>query len=184
MTRRERLLAEMDQAVPWQRLAALVKPSYPAGKRGRPPLGTELMLRVCFLQPGYALADEALEDAIHDRRALRAFVGGETVPDATTLLGFRHLLERHDLTCQLFAGVNTLLTERGAFLREGTTVDATIIAAAPSTKNKAKGGDPKMHQTKKGNAWHFGMKAPVDVGLDSGLMHTVVGTAANVADVA
>ena len=184
VTRRERFLAEMDAAVPWARLVALVKPFYPPGKRGRPPLGTELMLRVYFLQQWYALADEALEDAIHDSRAMRAFVGGDLVPDATTLLKFRHLLEAHDLTRQLLNEINALLAERGAFLREGTIVDATIIAAAPSTKNAAKERDPEMHQTKKGNAWHFGMKAHVGVDLDSGLVHTVVGTAANVADVA
>lgn len=141
VTRRERFLAEMDQAVPWARLVALVKPFYPPGKRGRPPLGTEVMLRVYFFQQWYALADEALEDAIHDSRSMRTFVGGDTVPDATTLLGFRHRLERHDLTRQLFAEINARLAERGAFLREGTIVDATIIAAAPSTKNKAKERD-------------------------------------------
>ena len=184
LTRRERFLREMDQAVPWTRLVALIEPFYPAGKRGRPPLGVERMLRVYFLQQWYALADEALEDALYDRRSLRAFVGGGSVPDATTLLKFRHLLERHDLTKRLFAEVNAVLAERGAFLREGTIVDATIIAAAPSTKNKAKARDPAMHQTKKGNAWHFGMKAHVGVDLDSGLVHTVVGTAANVADIA
>ena len=155
VTRRERFLGEMNQAVPWVRLVALIEPFYPQGKRGRPPLGVNLMLRVYFLQQWYALADEALEDAIHDSRAMRAFIGGDIVPDATTLLGFRHLLEEHDLTRQLFAEINTLLAERGAFLREGTIVDATIIAAAPSTKNKAKERDPEMHQTKKGNAWHF-----------------------------
>ena len=183
VTRRERFLDEMEQAVPWARLVALIQPFYPQGKRGRPPLGVELMLRVYFLQQWYALADEALEDAIHDSRAMRAFIGGEVVPDATTLLGFRHLLEKHDLTRRLFAEINAVLSERGAFLREGTIVDATIIAAAPSTKNKAKERDPEMHQTKKGNAWHFGMKAHVGVDLGSGLVHTVVGTAANVADV-
>ena len=184
VTRRERFLGEMNQAVPWARLVALVEPFYPPGKRGRPPLGVGLMLRVYFLQQWYALADEALEDAIHDSRAMRAFIGGDVVPDATTLLGFRHLLEEHGLTRQLFAEINALLAERGAFLREGTIVDATIIAAAPSTKNKAKERDPEMHQTKKGNAWHFGMKAHIGVDLGSGLVHTVVGTAANVADVA
>ena len=184
VTRRERFLCEMEVAVPWLRLVALVKPCYPLGKRGRPPLGVELMLRVYFLQQWYALADEALEDAIHDSRAMRAFVGGEVVPDATTLLGFRHLLEEHDLTKRLLAEINAVLSERGAFLREGTIVDATIIAAAPSTKNQAKERDPEMHQTKKGNAWHFGMKAHIGVDAGSGLVHTVVGTAANVADVA
>ena len=184
VTRRERFLGEMQAAVPWARLVALIEPFYPQGKRGRPPLGVGLMLRVYFLQQWYALADEALEDAIHDSRAMRAFIGGEVVPDATTLLGFRHLLEEHDLTRKLFAEINAVLSERGAFLREGTIVDATIIAAAPSTKNKAKERDPEMHQTKKGNAWHFGMKAHLGVDLGTGLVHTVVGTAANVADVA
>ncbi len=184
VTRRERFLDEMEQAVPWARLVALIQPFYPQSKRCRPPLGVELMLRVYFLQQWYALADEALEDAIHDSRAMRAFVGGDIVPDVTTLLGFRHLLEAHDLTRQLFAEINAVLSERGAFLREGTiVVDATIIAAAPSTKNKAKARAPEMHQTKKGNAWHFGMKAHIGVDLGSGLVHTVVGTAANVADV-
>ena len=183
-TRRERFLSEMDRAVPWVRLVALIEPFYPTGARGRPPLGIERMLRVYFLQQWYALGDAALEDTLYDSRAMRAFLGGDVVPDATTLLKFRHLLERHDLPRQLFAEINALLAERGRFLREGTIVDATILAAPPSTKNKAKERDPEMHQTKKGNAWHFGMKAHVGVDLDSGLVHTVVGTAANVADVA
>ena len=183
-TRRERFLGEMEAAVPWARLVALIEPFYPKGERGRPPLGVEKMLRVYFLQQWYALADEALEDALYDSQAMRAFVGGDRVPDATTLLKFRHLLEAHALTRALFAEVNAHLDERGLLLREGTIVDATIIAAAPSTKNKAKARDPEMHQTKKGNAWHFGMKAHVGVDADSGLVHTVVGTAAHVADVA
>ena len=169
--------------MPWARLVALIEPFYPRGKRGRPPLGVGLMLRVYFLQQWYALADEALEDAIHDSRAMRAFIGGDVVPDATTLLGFRHLLEAHGLSQKLFAEINALLSERGAFLREGTIVDATIIAAPPSTKTQEKARDPEMHQTKKGNAWHFGMKAHIGVDLGSGLVHTVVGTAANVSDV-
>ena len=169
--------------MPWARLVALIEPFYPRGKRGRPPLGVGLMLRVYFLQQWYALADEALEDAIHDSRAMRAFIGGDVVPDATTLLGFRHLLEAHGLTKQIFGQVNALLTERGVLLREGTIVDATIIAAPASTKNQARERDPEMHQTKKGNAWHFGMKAHIGVDLGSGLVHTVVGTAANVSDV-
>ena len=183
VTRRERFLGEMQVAVPWARLVALIEPFYPVGKRGRPPLGVGLMLRVYFLQQWYALGDEALEDAIHDSRSMRAFIGGEVVPDATTLLGFRHLLEEHDLTRQLFAEINAALSERGAFLREGTIVDATIIAAAPSTKNKGKERDPEMHQTRKAKQWYFGMKAHVGVDLGSGLVHTVVGTAANVSDV-
>ena len=184
LTRRERFLGEMEVAVPWARLVALIEPFYPRGERGRPPPGSERMLRVYFLQQWYALADEALEDALYDSRSMRAFVGGETVPDATALLKFRYLLERHELTKRLFAEVNALPAERGAFLREGTIVDATIIAAAPSTKNKAKERDPEMHQTRKGNAWHFGRKAHIGVDAGSGLVHTVAGTAANVADVA
>ena len=123
------------------------------------------MRRVYFLPQWYALADAALEDALYDSRSMRAFVGGEVVPDATTLLKFRHLLERHGLTRQIFDSVNALLAGRGAFLREGTIVDATVIAAAPSTKNAAKARDAEMRQTKKGHAWHFGLKAHVGVDL-------------------
>jgi IS5 family transposase len=187
VTRRERFLAEMERVVPWARLEALVKPYYPSGRRGRPPIGIERMLRIYFLQQWYTLADEALEDAIYDSQALRSFVGVnlsvESVPDATTLLHFRHLLEENDLTKGILGEVNALLSERHLFMREGTIVDATIIAAAPSTKNARKERDPEMHQTKKGNAWHFGMKAHVGTDM-GGLVHTVVGTAANVADIA
>ena len=140
--------------MPWARLVALIVPFYPKGARGRPPMGIEKMLRVYFLQQWYALADEALEDAFYDSQALRAFVGidlggGTAVPDATTLLHFRHLLEKHALTQAIFAEVNALLRERGILLREGTLVDATIIAAPSSTKNKAKECDPQMHQTRR-----------------------------------
>jgi IS5 family transposase len=186
-TRRERFLGEMERVVPWARLVALIKPHYPSGERGRPPIGIERMLRIYFLQQWYTLADEALEDAIYDSQALRSFAGidlsVESVPDATTLLHFRHLLERHDLAKGILAEVNAHLSERKLFMREGTIVDATIIAASPSTKNAAKERDPEMHQVKKGNAWHFGMKAHVGSDL-GGLVHTVVGTAANVADIA
>lgn len=187
-TRRERFLGEMEQVVPWRRLVALIEPFYPRGERERPAMGIERMLRVYFLQQWYALADEALEDAIYESQALRTFVGidlgGEAVPDATTLLKFRHLLEDHQLTQRIFEAVNGRLTQRGALRREGTLVDATIMAAPCSTKNKAKARDAGMHQTRKGNAWPFGMKAPVGVDMPSGLVHTVTGTAANVADIA
>ena len=169
--------------MPWARLVALIEPFYPKGERGRPPIGIERMLRVYFLQQWYALGDAALEDTLYDSRAMRAFIGDGPVPDATTLLKFRHLLEAHDLPQRLFAEINALLSERGQFLREGTIVDATILSAPPSTKNKTRERDPEMHQTKKGNAWHFGMKAHVGVDLGTGLVHTVVGTAANVSDV-
>jgi IS5 family transposase len=145
------------------------------------------MLRIYFLQQWYALADEALEDALYDSQALRGFAGIDlataTVPDATTVMNFRHWLEQHELTKVLFDDVGAMLEERGLLMRQGTIVDATIIAAAPSTKNKAKSRDPEMHQTKKGNQWYFGMKAHIGVDIASGVVHTVVGTAANEADI-
>ncbi|MBB3332782.1 IS5 family transposase [Halomonas campaniensis] len=190
VTRRERFLTQMEALVPWQRLIDALSPSYfpnAAGKRGRPPIGLERMLRIYFLQQWYALADEALEDAIYDSQAMRDFVGIdlaiESVPDATTLLRFRHLLEKHALTQRIFEEINAHLSEKGLFMREGTIVDATIVAAAPSTKNKAKQRDPEMKQTKKGNQWYFGMKAHIGVDAVTGLTHSVVTTSANVADV-
>jgi IS5 family transposase len=187
MTRREKFLQEMERVVPWARLVALVEPHYPSGRRGRPPIGIERMLRVYFLQQWYGLADEALEDAIYDSQALRIFVGidlgTEAVPDATTLLKFRRLLEQHHLTQQILAEVVALLSERQLRMKEGTIIDATIIQAASSTKNRQKQRDPEMHQTKKGNEWHFGMKAHIGAALGSGYVHTVTGTAANVADI-
>jgi IS5 family transposase len=154
-TRRDKFLAEMEAVVPWARLAERVRPLYPTGKRGRPPIGLERMLRIYFLQQWYGLADEALEDVLYDSQALRGFAGidlaVESVPDATTLLHFRHWLEQHDLTKALFNEVGAMLAERGLLMRQGTIVDATIIAAPCSTKNKSKSRDPEMHQTKKGN---------------------------------
>ena len=188
VTRRERFLGEMEQLVPWARLMMVIEPYYPKGERGRPPIGIERMLRIYFLQQWYALADEALEDAIYDSQAMRTFAGidlsVEAVPDATTLLNFRHLLEAHALTEQIFAEVGALLSERKLLMREGTIVDATIIAAPCSTKNARKERDPEMHQTKKGNQWYFGMKAHIGVDAESGLVHSVSGTAANVSDLA
>ncbi len=188
VTRREKFLAEMEAVVPWARLIALIEPHYPKGKRGRPPMGIERMLRIYFLQQWYGLADEALEDALYDSQALRLFagidLGTEPVPDATTLLKFRHLLEEHQLTEAIFGAVKALLEERQLLMKEGTLVDATIIAAPSSTKNAKKQRDPEMHQTKKGNEWHFGMKAHIGSDAHSGYVHTVLGTAANVADVA
>ena len=185
-TRREKFLAGMEAAVPWAKLLAVVEPFYPAGRRGRPPLGLERMRRVYFLQQWYGLADEALEDALYDRQALRGFARidlAKGVPDATTLLNFRHLLEANDLCKGLFEAVNADLAARGLLLRAGTLVDATLIAAPSSTKNQARERDPEMHQTKKGNQWHFGMKAHIGADRDSGLVHTVLATAANVADI-
>jgi transposase, IS5 family len=176
VTRREKFLAEMEQVVPWARLEALIEPMYPTGGRvGRQPIG---VWRMYFLQQWFGLADEALEDAIYDSQSMRDFVGidlaRESVPDATTLLKFRRLLEQHQLTAKLFEGINAHLAERGLLLREGTMVDATIIAAPPSTKNKDHERDPEMHQTKKGNEWHFGMKAHIGADADSDLVHESV----------
>jgi IS5 family transposase len=173
-TRRDKFLAEMERVVPWARLVDRLRPFYPKGERGRPPVGLERMLRIYFVQQWYGLADEAVEDALYDSQALRGFAGIDlsvaAVPDATTVLNFRHWLEEHELT-------------RGLLMRQGTIVDATIIAAPPSTKNKQKSRDPEMHQTKKGNQWHFGMKAHIGVDVASGVVHSLVGTAANEADI-
>ena len=186
-TRRDKFLADMEQVVPWGRLVERLRPLYPKGERGRPPTGLERMLRIHFLQQWYGLADEAMEDGLYDSQALRGFAGIDltvaAVPDATTIMNFRHWLENHELSQALFAEVSAMLEERGLLMRQGTIVDATIIAAPPSTKNKSKARDPEMHQTKKGNQWHFGMKAHIGVDVASGVVHTVVGTAANEADI-
>ena len=186
-TRRDKFLGEMNAVVPWSRLVERLGPLYPKGERGRPPIPLERMLRVYFVQQWYGLADEALEDGLYDSQALRRFAGIELncdpIPDATTVLHIRHGVERHDLTKRLFDEVSAMLEERGLLMRQGTIVDATIIAAPPSTKNKQKARDPEMCQTKKGNQWHFGMKAHIGVDVASGLVHTVVGTAANEADI-
>lgn len=188
VTRRQAFLREMETVVPWARLTSLIAPHYPKGERGRPPIGLERMLRIYFLQQWYGLADEALEDALYDSLAMRIFAGidlsGDVVPDATTLLKFRRLLEQYELTKAIFAEVNALLTERGLLMREGSLVDATIIHAPPSTKNKEKARNPEMHQTKKGNQWYFGAKAHIGTDVEKGVVHTVVSTAANVADIA
>ncbi len=177
----------MEKLVPWRDFIEAIQPVYPAGRRGRPPMGLERMLRLYFLQQWYGLAEEALEDAVYDSQAMRAFLGinpcCDAVPDATTLLKFRHQLEQHDLSAAIFAKINTHLTAQGLLMREGTLVDATIIHAPASTKNQARCRDPQMHQTKKGNQWYFGMKAHIGTDCDSSLVHTVVSTAANVSDI-
>jgi IS5 family transposase len=188
ITRREKFLARMEEIIPWQSLLAVIEPFYPNGGRGRPPVGLERMLRMYFLQQWYGLADEALEDAIYDSQAMQGFIridlGADGVPDATTLLKFRHLLETNGLCKSLFTAINADLSARGLMMREGTLVDATLIAAPPSTKNREKKRDPEMHQTRKGNQWYFGMKAHIGADRDSKLVHTVVFTAANVSDIA
>jgi IS5 family transposase len=187
VTRRERFLAEMDAVVPWARLVALVAPHYPKQDGpGRPPLGLEKMLRIYFLQQWFNLSDPQAEDAIYDSESMRRFarveLGTDVVPDETTILRFRHLLEQHGLTEAIFAAVKTLLVEKQLLLKAGTIVDATIIAAPTSTKNASAMRDPEMRQTRKGNAWHFGMK--LHIGTDrKGRVHTVTATDAAQSDI-
>jgi IS5 family transposase len=168
-TRRERFLKEMDAVVPWVALLAVIEPHYPrSGRRGRPPMALEVMPRIYFLQQWYALSDPAMEEALYEIESMRRFAGLELTDDAlpneTTILKFRHLLEQHGLTAKMMNLINDTLEQRGLPLKGGTMVDAAIIHAAPSTRNKDKARDPDMHQTKKGNQWYFGMK--VHVGAD------------------
>ena len=186
-TRKREFLEQMDRVVPWAALVALVSPYAPEGRRGRPPFAVEAMLRIHFMQQWFTLSDPAMEEALHDVPLFREFAGLEgmdaRLPDETTILRFRHLVERHKLAEQLFATVNDMLHEQGLMLRTGTVVDATLIAAPSSTKNASGERDPEMHQSKKGQQWYFGMKAHIGVDADSGLVHTVRGTAGNVCDV-
>ena len=186
-TRREVFLAEMDQVVPWRALLGLIEPHYPKqGRPGRQPYPLETMLRIHFLQQWYALSDPAMEEALYDTPVMRRFaqLGGlADIPDETTVLNFRRLLETHGLAAQMLAQVNRHLARKGLSLRGGTIVDATIIAAPSSTKNQDGERDPQMHQTKKGNQWYFGMKAHIGVDEESGLVHHVECTAANAGDV-
>ena len=185
-TRREIFLAEMEQVVPWQSLLALLEPHYPKAGRGRHPYAMETMLRIHLLQQWYALSDPAMEEALYEIASLRQFARLsllDAIPDETTILNFRHLLEQHHLATRMLEAINGHLVGKGLMLRQGTIVDATIIAAPSSTKNKSGTRDPEMHQTKKGNQWYFGMKAHIGVDRESGLVHTMVATAANVADV-
>src|SRR6185436_16491361 len=185
-TRRDVFLTTMEQIVPWAALCEVIEPHYPKPGNGRPPVGLERMLRMYFVQHWFNLADEACEEALLDSTSLRRFVGidlgRERVPDGTTLLKFRHLLEEHDLGKQLFAKVGVVLQARGLKVGTGTIVDATIIGAPSSTKNKDKARDPEMHQTRKGQQWYFGMKLHIGVDSQTGLTHSAVVTAANVHD--
>jgi transposase, IS5 family len=174
-TRREKFLGEMERVVPWQRLTALIEPHYPSsGRVGRPPIGVSRMLQMFFLQQWYRLSDEGLDDAVYDSQALREFIGidlaREQVPDATALLKFRRKLEDNKLTEAIFNEVRTHLSERGLLMREVTLVDATIIAAPPSTKNKDKARDPEMHRTRKGNEWHVATKRGVVKAMPEGFV--------------
>ncbi len=185
-TKREVFLAEMDQVVPWALLIALIEPYYPKAGNGRRPYALEVMLRIYFLQQWYQLSDPGAEEALYDIQSMRAFcgleLGRDAIPDETTILNFRHLLERHELTKALFEAVSRHLEDQGALLRGGTIMDATLIAASPSTKNKEGRRDPEMSQSKKGNQWYFGMKAHVGVDARSGLVHTAGVTTGKVHD--
>ncbi len=186
-TRKEIFLEEMDQIVPWKEMTKAIKPYYPKPKgAGRRPVGLERMLRIHFLQHWFELSDPGVEETLYDSRAMRAFVGidlgKEPVPDETTILNFRHLMERHNLADELFRLVNVYLAENGMKVNRGTIVDASIINAPTSTKNKDKQRDPDMHQTRKGNQWYFGMKTHIGVDSKSKLIHSIVVTPANCHD--
>ena len=185
-TKRERFLSEMDAVVPWAVLLSLIEPYYPKAGKGRRPYPLEVMLRIYFLQQWYQLSDPGAQEALYDIQSMRAFAGLElghdAIPDETTILNFRHLLEAHDLTKAIFEAVSAHLEDRGALLRGGTIMDATLIAASPSTKNKDRKRDPEMSQSKKGNQWYFGMKAHIGVDARSGLVHTAGVTTGKVHD--
>ena len=186
-TRKREFLEEMERVVPWSALVQVVEPYYPKAKTGRPPFPIETMLRVHYLQQWFALSDPAMEEALHDMPVFREFArlgeGIERLPDETTILRFRHLLEKHDLATDMLRVVNDILRAKGLTMKKGTVVDATLIAAPSSTKNAEGERDPEMKQAKKGNQWYFGMKAHIGIDAHSGLVHSVVGTAANVNDV-
>ena len=186
-TRREEFLAQMNRVLPWGKLTALIEPVYPQGEgAGRPPVGLERMLRIHFLQHWFNLSDPAVEEALYDSRAMREFVGidlgREPAPDETTICKFRHRLEAHQLGKKILATVNAHLATQGFKVSTGTIVDATIIAAPTSTKNSSKERDPEMHQTKKGNEWHFGMKAHIGVDSRNKIIHSVAASAAYIHD--
>lgn len=185
-TRREKFLGEMESVVPWARLLGVIEPYYPKAGKGRRPYELSTMLRIHFMQQWFGYSDAAMEEALHEVPLLRGFAGldagMEGMPDETTILHFRHLLERHGLAGKVFDEVNAMLSKKGLLLREGTTVDATLIAAPSSTKNRDGRRDPEMTQTKKGNQWYFGMKAHIGVDDQSGLVHTVLGTTAKDSD--
>ena len=186
-TRKQVFLEQMDQVVPWAALVELIVPYYPEGRTGRPPFSLLTMLRIHFMQQWFTLSDPGMEEAFFDTPLYREFAQLEEfgrLPDESTILRFRHRLEKHKLAEQILETVNELLTQRGLLLKAGTAVDATLIAAPTSTKNKDKTRDPEMHSSKKGNQWYFGMKAHIGVDAESGLVHTVRGTSGHVSDIA
>jgi IS5 family transposase len=185
-TKRETFLAEMEQVVPWERLLALIAPHYPKGGNGRPPYALATMLRIHLMQNWFGYSDPGMEEALYDSMSTRRFArlsAMDSLPDETTILNFRRLLERHELAAKVFEAVKDHLHRQGLLLKEGTMMDATIIHAPSSTKNEDKARDPEMHQTKKGNHYYFGMKAHIGADAESGLVHTVRTTSANAADI-
>ena len=185
-TRKREFLDEMERVVPWSDLVSLIAGHAPQGKRGRPPFAVSTMLRIHFMQQWFGLSDPAMEEALHDTPMFRNFAQldwTQRLPDETTILRFRHLLEEHKLADQMLSVVNDMLGAKGLLLRAGTVVDATLIAAPTSTKNASGERDPDMHQTKKGNQWYFGIKAHIGADAESGLVHTVKCTPANAHDV-
>lgn len=185
-TRKREFLEQMEQVVPWAALVELIAPYYPEGRTGRPPFSLTTMLRVHFMQQWFTLSDPAMEEAFFDTPMYREFAQLpelSRLPDESTILRFRHRLNKHDLAEQILTTVNELLSRRGLLLKAGTVVDATLIAAPTSTKNKDKARDPEMHSSKKGNQWYFGMKAHIGVDAESGLVHTVRGTSGHVSDI-
>jgi transposase, IS5 family len=186
-TRKREFLDEMRRVVPWSKLIALIEPHYPKGKTGRPPFPVATMLQIHFMQQWFGLSDPAMEEALYDVPLYREFAGldgGMTrLPDESTILRFRHLLEAHGLAAQMLGLVNEILVEKGLMLKTGSAIDATLIPAPSSTKNNAGKRDEEMSSTQKGGNWYFGMKAHIGVDAESGLVHTVIGTAANVHDI-
>jgi transposase, IS5 family len=185
-TRREKFLEEMNQVIPWNELLKIIEKYYPKAGNGRQPMPLSRMLRIYFMQQWYSLSDPGMEDALYDIESMRRFaeidLDVDVIPDETTILSFRHLLEKHSLTKQIFESTRGYLEEKGLLLREGTIVDATIINAPSSTKNRDKARDKEMKQTKKGNQWYFGMKAHVGTDTRRGLVHSVIVTSAGVHD--
>ncbi len=186
ITGTETFLNEMDQVIPWSKIICVIQPHYYDGKTGRKPMKLELMLRIYFLQQWFNLGDPTVEEAVYDRISFQKFLRidlmNDVIPDETTILNFRHLLEEHNLTKKILDTVNSLLEEKGVLLKQGSIVDATLITAPSSTKNKGKKRDPEMSSTKKSGKWHFGMKVHIGTDAKSGLMHTIEGTTAKTAD--
>lgn len=187
VTKREAFLKEMEQVVPWSRLLKLIEPHYPKKGNGRPPIPMEVMLRIYFLQQWYALSDPAAEEALYDMESMRCFslleLGEDVIPDETTILNFRRLIEKHDLSVAMFNDINAYLVDRGIKVSKGSMIDASIVHAPASTKNKEKQRDPEMHSTRKNNQYYFGMKIHIGSDVNSNAIHSATVTSANIADI-